>query len=140
MSTDYDKQADRFLKKHGIKFACRPGTGKAPGWVTEDGGRGDYGNHYRITLSKPAARISFDFWGSVADRDAGIETVRPYSVLACVGADANCPATFPEFCREYGYDTDSMSANRTFKRCDRFARRLRAFFTAAELADLSEIN
>lgn len=151
MSTDYDKQADRFLKKHGIKFTCKRGaTDKAPNWV-KDGE--EHGYHYRVTLSKgkpctpkytgnicAASRISLDFWGSIADRVAGIVAERPYSVLACISCEANTPETFPEFCREYGENEDSRKAYRTFKRCDRFARRLRAFFTAAELADLSKIN
>lgn len=148
---DYDKQAERFLKKHGVEFTCKRGaTDKAPNWV-KDGE--EHGYHYRVTLSKgkpctpkytgnicAASRISFDFWDSIANRREGVTIVRPYSVLSCISGDVYTPDTFEAFCSEFGYDTDSVRAAATFKRCDKFAKRLRAFLTEAEIADLSEIN
>jgi hypothetical protein len=63
-----------------------------------------------------------------------------YSVLACISGDAYTPETFADFCAEYGYEVDSIKALQTFRRVDRFAKRLRAFFTESELQDLSEIQ
>lgn len=63
-----------------------------------------------------------------------------YDILTCVNSDSSCPDTFADFCSEYGYDTDSIKAEQTFKRASGFAKRIRAFFTAAELESLSEIN
>jgi hypothetical protein len=63
-----------------------------------------------------------------------------YDVLACISGDAYTPETFADFCAEYGYESDSIKALQQFRRCDRFAKRLRAFFTEAELTELSEIR
>jgi type II secretory pathway component GspD/PulD (secretin) len=70
----------------------------------------------------------------------GIKTVRPYDVLAGISGDAYTPETFADFCAEYGYESDSIKALQTFRRCSAFAKRLRAFFTEAELEQLQEIN
>lgn len=99
-----------------------------------------HGHHYRVTLSKPAARLTFDFWSSIKDAEDGVQTVRPYDVLACILGDAYTPETFADFCGEFGYESDSIRALQTFRRCSAFAKRLRAFFTAAELEQLQEIN
>ncbi len=68
------------------------------------------------------------------------KTPGAYDVLACISSDANCPETFADFCAEYGYESDSIAALQTFRRCAAFGKRLRAFFTADELAALSEIQ
>jgi hypothetical protein len=108
-----------------------------------------HGHHYRVTLYSVCApdrgnhdtrRIVFDFWSSIKDAEDGIKTVSPYSVLACISGEAYTPETFADFCGEYGYEEDSIKALQTFRRCSAFAKRLRAFFTEAELEQLQEIN
>lgn len=112
-------------------------------------------HHFRVTLSRHvkiqtralgerefeyAGRLTFDFWSSIADAQAGVLTVTPYSVLACISSDAHTPETFADFCAEYGYESDSIKALQTYRRVSAFAKRLRAFFTADELEQLSEIR
>jgi hypothetical protein len=108
-----------------------------------------HGHHYRVTLYSVCApdrgnhdtrRIVFDFWSSIKDAEDGIKTVSPYSVLACISGEAYTPETFADFCAEYGYEEDSIKALQTFRRCSAFAKRLRAFFTEAELEQLQEIK
>lgn len=77
---------------------------------------------------------------SVADAQKGVTTATAYDVLACISGDAYTPETFADFCAEYGYESDSIKALQQFRRCDRFAKRLRAFFTTEELTQLSEIR
>lgn len=147
--TEYDNQAEQFLTSNGIKFRATLSDSKTPAWSDN----GKHGHHYRVTLSKgkagtaehtgnvcSAARLTFDFWGSIADAEKGIKTVSPYDVLACISGDAYCPETFADFCGEYGYESDSIKALQTFRRCSAFAKRLRAFFTKAELEQLQEIQ
>lgn len=121
-----------------------------------------HGHHYRVTLSRtsiegeketryqrhqgklPArgcslSRITFDFFGSIADAEKNTPPT-PYSVLACISSDAHTPETFKDWCDEYGDDPDSLKALQTFRRCNTFAKRLRVFFTSAELDQLSEIQ
>jgi len=64
-----------------------------------------------------------------------------YDVLACISPDACFDhETFADFCDEFGYDSDSLTALQTFNRCKAFAKRLQAFFTPAELDQLAEIR
>jgi hypothetical protein len=147
----YDTQAEQFLTSNGIKFRATLSDTKTPAW-SDNGMRG---HHYRVTLSRsldsrvaiaeesgkaPPPRLTFDFWSSIADADKGIKTVRPYDVLACISGDAYTPETFADFCGEYGYEQDCIKALQTFRRCSAFAKRLRAFFTEAELEQLQEIQ
>ncbi len=144
-TTDYQKQAEDFLTKHGIKFRATLSDSKSPAWAKEDGERS--GHHYRVTLSHAAhhanssrKRLVFDFWGSIADAEKGITTITAYDVLACISSDVHCAATFEDFCVEFGYETDSIKALQTFRRCSAFGKRLRAFFTQAEIEQLQEIQ
>jgi hypothetical protein len=146
MKNEYDAQAEKFLTDNGIKCRITLSDSKPANWAPS-------GHHYRVTLSKgkpctadytgnirSAARLTFDFWGSVADAAKGITTERPYSVLSAISGDIHTPETFKDFCAEFGESEDSIKALQTFKRCDRFARRLREFFTATEIEQLTEIR
>jgi hypothetical protein len=140
----HDTQAEQFLTSNGVKFRATLSDTKTPAW--SDGGK--HGHHYRVTLSrstmpqgsKTGYRLVFDFWSSIADAEKGIKTVRPYDVLACISGDAYTPETFAGFCAEYGYESDNIKALQTFRRCSAFAKRLRAFFTEAELEQLQDIQ
>lgn len=152
-ANEYDQQADTFLSRHGLKFRATLSDSKTPAWAKEGE---ETGHHYRITIAKkpdytlrdqrgagyklPERRLVFDFWGSVADARKGVTTATAYDVLACISGDAFTPETFADFCAEYGYESDSIKALQQFRRCDRFAKRLRAFFSEAELTELSEIR
>ncbi len=138
----YDLQAESFLEKNNVKFRATLTDGKTPLWY--DGK--PHGHHFRVTLSKAkpfqwkSARITFDFWSSIADREKGIKTVSAYSVLACLASDSYCADTFKDFCADYGYEEDSRKAEKTFKACRKMAHKLREFFTSKELEQLQEIQ
>jgi hypothetical protein len=132
--TVYERQRGKNSPVYTYCKTCNR-TGRVP-----DLGARRHGHHYRATLSKPAKRLTFDFWSSIKDAEDGIKTVTPYSVLACISGDAYTPETFADFCAEYGYESDSIKALQTFRRCNAFAKRLRAFFTPAELEQLQEIQ
>lgn len=62
----------------------------------------------------------------------------PYDVLACV--TKYDPGTFEDFCSEFGYDTDSKRAEKTYKAvCDEWLN-ICKLFTDAEIEQLQEIN
>lgn len=145
MKTDYDIQAEKFLADNGLKLRITLSDSKEAPWEVA-------GHHYRVTLSRNAPqwrggpqdnfqpkRVVFDFWGSHRDMQTG-EEPSAYDVLACIGSDIHTPETFEEFCADYGYESDSIKALQTFRRADRFAKRLRAFFTDSEVKQLSEIR
>lgn len=170
--SQYDQQAEKFLSDNVIKFrATLSDTKTAPGKAAGE----KCGHHYRVTLSGKIhnksgrvpyslqmlpRRLTFDFWGGIADAEkmaefkrttppamypAGRPDLMPghptaYDVLACISSDVNCPETFADFCSECGDSEDSIKAPQAFRRCSAFAKRLQAFFTTAELEQLSEIN
>lgn len=99
-----------------------------------------HGNHYHITLSQGRQRrLSFDFWGSIRDKEDGKHPTA-YDVISCISGDLHTPVTFDDFCAEYGYSTDSRETLATWERCLTFSRRLKAFFTSEKRAELSEIQ
>jgi hypothetical protein len=85
--------------------------------------------------------VSFDFWNSYQDQQDGDTEIGAYEVLSCISSDINTPKTLEEFCSEFGYDRDSRRAEATWRRCEKFARRLREFFpVGAEREGLAEIQ
>lgn len=153
--SEYDQQAETFLTSNGLKFRATLSDTKTPQWAEGE----KHGHHYRVTISRPSDasqlyreavdnfpqsmrpnRLVFDFWSSIADAEKGIETVKPYDVLACISGDVHTCDHFEGFCDEMGYERDSIKALQTFRRCSAFAKRLRAFFTPAELEQLSQIQ
>lgn len=153
---DYQKQAQDFLTRNGIKFRATLSDSKVAPWDQDDSGakhwsaKGIERHHYRVTLSREGGprnapgcsltRLTFDFWGSIADAEKGVREVSAYDVLACISSDANAPEVFEDYCAEYGESTDSIKAKQTYTRLSRFAKRLRAFFTESELEQLAEIQ
>lgn len=134
MKNEYHTQADAFLSCFSVRCRITLSDTKAPNWQPA-------GHHYRVTLSRigKPGRVTFDFWGSVADANANREP-HAYDVLACISGDVNCPDTFAEWCAEYGDSADSIKALQTWRRCHAFAKRLNAFFTAQEIKALQEIR
>ncbi len=131
---EYAKQAQDFLQSTGVNLRIRLSNTKTAPWDKRDEDR----NHYLVTLSRKGQRMTFDFFGSINDAASGREP-NSYDVLSCISSDYYTPDSFAEFCGEYGYDQDSITALKMFKRCDRFAKRLQAFFTEQEAQQLSEI-
>ncbi len=133
-----DATAADFLARNGVKLRITLSDTKLANWQPS-------GHHYRCTLSRGnrgsllSSRLTFDFFGSVSDAEKGKDP-SAYSVLACISSDATCPETFSDFCSDFGYESDSIKALQTFRRCSSFAKRLRAFFTPAEVEELSEIS
>lgn len=170
MKTEYDTQTETFLTDNGLKLritlsdskpapwqeskTCHTcnGTGKQEkGWPMWHPGKCGFcngtgkkevptGHHYRVTLSAPGRkRVTFDFWDSISAAEKGT-TPTAYDVLACLSGDVYYPDTFEEYCDTFGENPDSLKARQAWKRCHSFAKRLRAFFTSAELGQLSEIQ
>jgi hypothetical protein len=141
--SEYDEKAQTFLDRFGLKVRASQKGDRCPPWCGDDDTGCCHGDRYRVTVwrrndyigneGRSPRRLSFDFWNSLN------EAPTAYDVLACVGADSYCPSTFEDFCREYGYDEDSRKTLALFMRCDKFAQRIRNFFTEGELEALAEI-
>jgi len=81
------------------------------------------GTHFRCAFSKGDGlfKCYFSFgYGHKNPQPTAKE------VLACVLSDARCAEdTFEEFCGNFGYDDDSLSAYRTWEACRRTDEELR---------------
>lgn len=137
MKSEYDRNAEKFLKKWGIRFKAVCLADKCPPFCD---GKHIHGHHHRVTLSRNGHRVTFSFWNSLNDATQGKE-LDAYSVLACSSSDITCPDTFEEFCSEFGYAQDSRKAEQTFKACVAQRDRLERIFDSEEiLTELSAIN
>lgn len=114
---EYKQQAKDFLSKFELSLNVREAVPqKAPIWHK---GSSDYGiNYYCILSNKDGKRYSFDFWGSIKDKENDFrgysKAPSAYDILACLDTHAD-GYTFEDFCLNYGYDTDSITAEKTFK-------------------------
>lgn len=61
-----------------------------------------------------------------------------YDVLTCL--TKYDPGTFENFCADFGYDTDSRKAERTYKACRKEWKQVAKLFTADQLELLQEIQ
>lgn len=144
--TEYDKQAEEFLKRNKLQMTITQVPYTAPVW--EDDKNLGRRNKYSVEIHRPLKleynplwkqRIRFAFWGSNHDAIKG-KHPSSYDVLACISGDVYCPDTFEEFCSEYGYDGDSRKAEKTFRCANAFAKKLRSFFSEEEITELQEIQ
>jgi len=66
------------------------------------------------------------------------EAPNAYSVLACL--TKYDPGTFEDFCSEFGYDTDSKKAEKTYNSVVNEWNNIKALFNDAEIEELQEIQ
>ena len=130
----YEQQAQAFLDKHGLTFkATYDRFGRYFADDTESR------SIFLLTLTERRTRRSYStrFGASIVmTRENTVPTA--YDLLACV--TKSDPGTFEDFCGEYGYDTDSRSAEKTYKSVRRDWHRIERFFSAEQIDELQEIN
>jgi hypothetical protein len=90
-----------------------------------DGLMGDSARHYKCVLKMGQKRMTLYFsCGSACSEPTA------YEVLNCLLADANgmdYVVGFEDWCRDYGYDTDSRTAEKTYKAIVHQSKRLGQF-------------
>lgn len=92
---------------------------------------------YRITLSRGKMRRSFKFGQSVVNSNGKIPPTS-YDVLACL--QKYDVGSFEDFCGDFGYDTDSRTAERTYKAVLREYKMVCDLWTSDEIEELAEIQ
>jgi hypothetical protein len=148
---DYNKQAQDFLEKTGTKFkAAFLGNMK---YFDDDTEKRDV---YEITLERTGKKWSFQFGQYIANsgdkvkRNPKGETLydhellnrkriapTPYDVLAAI--TKYDPEDFENFCANYGYDTDSRKAEKTYFAVQKEYKHVVNMFNDV-MDDLAEIN
>lgn len=95
----------------------------------------DLPRHFRVTLKRGTKRMTVYFSQGAAHTKA--PTVG--DVLECLASDQT-DESFDDWCSNYGLDTDSRSAERTYKAVTRSSKALARFLGADLLADLTYSN
>lgn len=129
---DYQKQANDFLVKTGVKFSAK--------LIDHDfyfDGDKETRDVYRITLSRGKMRRSFKFGQSINNSN-GKTPPTAYDVLACLQKYEI--GSFEDFCGDFGYDTDSRRAEKTYKAVLKEYQMVCDIWTSDEIEELSEIQ
>lgn len=132
MINEYLEQAQDFLRKTGT--ACEiEYAGKAINEMWHDK---ELRNFYQVTLSNQRGVYTYTFWDSVYNTK---KRKKPdeYDVLACL--TSYDVGTFENFCADFGYDTDSISALKTYMAVQKEYDGLRGIFTPEQMEMLGEI-
>lgn len=126
---DYQQQANDFATATGTKLKINRTT---------------YGKHFaddkesryifNCTLSRNGKKYTFNFGQSIA---AGNVEPTMYDILTCL--TKYNPETFEDFCSEYGYNTDSINAQKTYKAVKREFNGVNRLFSDI-LEELQEIQ
>lgn len=65
-------------------------------------------------------------------------TPTEYDILSCL--ETYIPYTFEDFCSEFGYDDDSISALKTYLACQKQWSNIRKIFTEEQIEELAKIR
>jgi hypothetical protein len=117
---------DAFIAEHGIMMTAEPADSNPN---TEPGDWARDAHHWICVFKKPgdgrrSMRVPF------SQGSAHTEPPTAAEVLNCLALDASGYAnaqSFEDWCVEYGYDTDSRKAERTYKAVERQADKLARF-------------
>jgi len=108
-----------------------------------------YHNQFNVSITnmETKKRISFKFYGSIADYQEGKDYIEkseyPFLVYCFLSDSHSGYNTFDDFCSEFGYDTDSRNAEKIYKLCIRSQEKAYklGIQTESELCDLmNELN
>ncbi len=133
--TTYETDAKTRLAECGGVIRIKPSDTKVAPWEDKDS---RYRPHYRVTLAGPGGSYTFDYWGSINDGETGAQA-SAYDVLACL--EWSDPGTFENFCGEFGYEPDSIKANKTWRAVKAQAAALaRVFPSESARETLSQIR
>lgn len=102
---DYQQQANDFATKHNVKLKINRTT---YGYHFEEDEQKRY--IFNCTLTRKRQKFTLDFGQSIAAEDT---PPTMYDILSCI--TKYNPETFEDFCSEYGYNTDSINAQKTYK-------------------------
>lgn len=117
------------LSELGLTMRATRKEGTREGWDAS-------ASHWRITLRRDRASMTTDY--SMGTAYTGSPELA--DVLNCLMRDAECGAqSFEDFCAALGYDTDSRSAEKTWRACKATARNLARLFNNDMLRDLREL-
>ena len=130
MRSEYEISAIKFAKKHGIKLSF---IGE-PEYKKHFDSDKDCRYVFKCKLSRGGKSYTFNFGQSIHN---GGEEPTLYDILTCL--QKYDVGSFENFCDDFGYDTDSRSAERTYKAvCKEYEAVDRLFYDIID--ELAEIQ
>jgi len=115
-----------FITKYGLSMAELEWADRNPNMV--DDGWAQSASHYKLRIRCKGRQLTTYFsMGSAHTSEPKLA-----DVLDCLSSDASGvenARSFEDWCAEYGYDTDSRRAEKTFKACERSAESLKRLLT-----------
>lgn len=142
MKTNYVKNAKELLKSFNVQF-----TAKFMKYGIHFVGDKESRDIFNCTFKRlnfdiksgNTARFSLKFGQSLND-STGTGTNKPteYDVLSCI--QKYDVGSFENFCSEFGYDTDSRKAEKTYKAVLKEYNKVINFFTDDEIKKLQKID
>ena len=97
----------------------------------------DYGRKYHKRNPMDATFYEKDKWRKELCKLKAEAIPNEYDVLACL--EKYRYDSFSDFCAEFGYSTDSISASETFLACGEEYAGLRRIFTEEQMEKMREI-
>lgn len=130
--SEYTKQANDFARKYGVKLSVI-GEPEYKKYFSDDK---ESRYVFKLRLSRNSKSYTFTFGQSI---HSGAEEPSLYDVLACL--TKYDVGTFEDFCSEFGYNTDSRNAEKTYKAvCKEYDAVCRLFPEEWVRNELVEIN
>lgn len=128
--TNYQKQALNFLNATNTSLIIKyKSYGKH--FAGDDQNR----HIFRCRLVNDLGSYNFDFGQSIAD---GSTPPTAYDILACL--QKYDVGSFQDFFGEFGYDTDSRTAEKTYKAVCKEFEAVDKLFTSEQIEQLQEIQ
>lgn len=124
------KTLGQFIREHGLTMIAEPTNGNP---YMENGADMD---HWRCVIRAGRRKLTIPF--SMGKGHNGKAPDLP-NVLDCLASDSagiETAGSFEDWASEYGYDTDSRKAERTFRACQRQADKLKRFLTEGAYQEL----
>jgi hypothetical protein len=113
------KTLEQFISENGVTMTAKRSLGQMnPNMPNPDM------RHWRCTLKRDKDTLTVWFSQGSAHKEppTAADVLNSLSFDSCATGE-----TFESWANEYGYDTDSRSAEKTYKACLRYARLLEGF-------------
>jgi hypothetical protein len=125
----FSKQAENFCKKHDVKI-----NAEHIGYKKHFSDDVIERHVFKVTIKKGVKSFSFEFGQSIANSS---KNPTNYAILACL--TKSDPGNFDDFCSDFGYNRDSISALKTYRAVKKEWKKVNDIFCDC-LDELSEIN
>lgn len=99
----------------------------------------NYNNH-AITVFHSGKRFSFDFWGSQMNPEISSDEENIFAFYCFLSDSVSGEMSFEDFCNEFGYDSDSRSAEKTHKLCAKSMKKYNRVFPECPYELINELS